>query len=284
MRHRTGRVSLIVLGMLGLAAAAVAHDFWLEPSAHAIRVGESLGLSIRIGHGTDLTRYARKPAHVRRFEVIGADGSTPVPGEPGDEPAGTITIEQAGDYVVVYHSNRTFIELEAAEFEDYLEHEGLGEVVGKRRELGESAEVGREVYSRCAKSVVRVIDGNGQPVTSAASHVMEPVGLPLEIVPVGDPFALRAGRGFTIELLHEGKPLAGALVEMMHWVDEQSEPITVSARTGVDGRAELRPDRAGRWIAAVTHMVRLSPSPYEGDQAKADWESLWASLSVEVGE
>jgi uncharacterized GH25 family protein len=76
-----------------------------------------------------------------------------------------------------------------------------------------------------------------------------------------------------VRVLHEGKPLAGALVKAIALEDPDH---TLSARSGKDGGVALLLARKGVWLIKTVHMV---PAPKE---TGADWESLWASLTFEI--
>ncbi|HEY3122658.1 MAG TPA: DUF4198 domain-containing protein, partial [Thermoanaerobaculia bacterium] len=76
-----------------------------------------------------------------------------------------------------------------------------------------------------------------------------------------------------VRVLHEGEPLAGALVKAIALDDPDN---TLSARSGKDGLASFHLARKGVWLVKTVHMV---PAPKE---TGADWESLWASLTFEI--
>jgi uncharacterized GH25 family protein len=151
------------------------------------------------------------------------------------------------------------VEQTGPKFDRYLGEEGLERIRGLRK-AGEGPV--REIYSRCAKSLLRVGDGS--------SGYDRALGLELELVPERDPYSLKPGEALPVRLLYRGEPLDGALVIALASPDSK-----VSARTA-GGRASLVLDRPGRWLVKAVHMV---PAP-EG--SGAEWESLWASLTFEL--
>lgn len=276
-----------LLALLACACLAVAHDFWLEPSSHRVSPGDRVDVAIMIGHHDDLNTFARRADHAKSFKLVGPEQSWDVAGQAGDDPAGHVTAPEAGAYWLVYHGNPSFIELEARKFEDYLRHEGLEPIIEQRATLGETDKAGLEAYARCAKAVLRVGDastGNGSTEAHAA-FLRKPVGLPLELVVLEDPFSLRPGDDIRVRLLYNGEPLAGAMVEAMHRQSEHATPKAISVRTDDRGEATVKLDRAGRWVLANTHMVRKASATDEiapADEKRADWESFWATLSLEI--
>lgn len=201
-----------------------------------------------------------------KFVLASGSAETPIGGLPGTDPAGFVRVPSAGFLVIGYRSSRSAITLEPEKFEKYLQDEGLDHVLKARAERKESVKPGSEVYSRCAKSLIA---GGG----SGDAGFDRVVGLTLELVAESSPLKLRPGDALRLRLLHDGRPLPGALVK----VTVQDDPEgTASARTGRDGRVSFRLPRKGIWLARVVHMV---PAPAE---TGADWESLWASLTFEV--
>src|SRR6185369_2519063 len=125
---------------------------------------------------------------------------------------------------------------------------------------------GSEIYSRCAKSLVAV-GGTGDAGFDRA------IGFTLEVVAEANPVKLRAGQAMRARILHEGKPLPGALVKAIALEDPDN---TLTARSGKDGRVSLPLPRKGVWLVKVVHMVPAAK------ETGADWESLWASLTFEM--
>lgn len=253
--------------LLHLVAGSVhAHDLWIEPSSFRPAPGATLALRLRIGQQFVGDPMPRDPRQIRQFALLDEEGTTPVPGRAGDEPAGMVQPTASGVALVVYRSQRSPIELEAGKFESYLRDEGLERVSRTRADRGESDAPGREVFSRCAKALLAV--SGGRP----ASGHDRAVGLTLELIPERSPYTLRPGDELPLVLRYEGAPLAGALVVGL----DGDEASTVRARTDAAGRVRLRLARPGPWLVKAVHMVPAPPD------TGADWESLWASLTFEL--
>ena len=148
-----------------------------------------------------------------------------------------------------------------AEFEQYLEKEGLERVKTPRTYGPPKGKIIREDYSRSAKALVMA----GKP-GAAADRVL---GLRLELVAEKNPYV--TGR-VPVRLLYEGKPLEGALVVAFN----KTEPLKkLKARTDKDGRIQFDLNRPGVWLVTSVHMLPAPP------KTNADWESVWASLTFE---
>ena len=248
---------LILLGLL--AAPAAAHDFWIEPSSFRPVPGERVAVRLRVGENLKGDPVPRNPGRIERFAAVGPAGETEVVGVEGVDPAGWATPAGPGLHWLVFDSNHASLEQAGPKFDAYLGEEGLERIRGLRK-AGDGPV--KEIYSRCAKSLLRVGEGS-------AGYDRE-LGLELELVPEKDPYALKPGEALPVRLLYRGKPLDGALV-----IGMASPEAKISARTA-GGRASLVLDRPGLWLIKTVHMV---PAP-EG--SGAEWESLWASLTFEL--
>lgn len=267
LRFLTGLAALAAL-VFG-AGRAAAHDFWLEPSSFRPAPGETVGIGIFIGSHTEPAEpFARRADHILRFFVAGPDGArSDVGGVVGAIPAGELRPVAAGPHVLAYVSTPSRIELPAAKFEAYLVEEGLEDIVAARKAAGASGKPGRERYGRCAKALLAVGGVSGEVFTRR-------LGLPLELLPEVDPFALKPGEALPVRLIGVNGPVAGRRVAA--WLGAATTPAA-AARTDTEGRAILKLPAPGRWLVAAVHMV-----PAQG--GTDDWASLWASLTFELPE
>ncbi len=266
----------IFAAALLLAAPLRAHDFWIEPSSFRPAAGERVGVRLRVGEHFKGDPVPRNPQRIERFVQVGvggAGGELPLPGVEGMEPAGYASFQAPGLHWIVYDSNHASVELKGEAFEKYLSEEGLERVSQERARRGQSAAPVREIYSRCAKSLVRV--GPPSPDGTVAGWD-RPLGLALELVPEADPYALAAGGELPVRLLYQGKPLAGALVAAF---SKERPEEKVTARSDAEGRVRLRLARPGVWLVKAVHMVEPSQ---ETPKPGADWESFWASVTFDV--
>ena len=250
------------------AASASAHDFWIEPGTFRPEAHRIATIGLRVGEAFVGEKVPRNAEKIERFSLIGPEGEKEIVGLDGTDPAGAVRLGGPGLYLAVYRTKRTNITLPAAKFEAYLREEGLDHVLAAREQRGTQKEPGREVYSRCAKSMLLV----GAP-EGGGTGFDRPAGLRLELVALSNPYALAPGDSLPVTVLYEGAPLAGVKVVAM----ERGAPQDVaSSRTDAKGRATLPLARPGTWLVTCVHMSEAPKG------TEADWESLWASLTFEV--
>lgn len=268
MSRAWSRSAAILSGLIVLLGSTTAggHEFWVEPSTFALERDGRIGVRLCVGDGFEGWSLARNTQRIEKFVAAGPAGEQPIVGLDGSDPAGIARFTTPGGYVIAYRSNRAFTELPGDEFDAYLAEKGLEQIVALRKQRGASGRKVLEAYSRHAKSLIRVGDADG-------SVVDRPMGLRLELVAGPELRRADADGLRSFRLLHDGKPLAGALVTATRPGTTDGD---LKVRTGADGRASFRLRAPGMWRVAVVHMIKAP-----GDIA-ADWESLWASLTFEL--
>jgi uncharacterized GH25 family protein len=251
--------SLLATLLCAAALPAAAHDFWIEPSSFHPAAGATFTASLRVGQDFLGDPVPRNSALIERFVVRDGDGERPVVGPERQDPAGYARVDRAGTALIAYRSKPSPVELPAQKFEAYLKDEGLESIIALRAKRGDGAKPGKEIFSRCAKTLV-VADGG------APADYDKPFGLRLELIP--ESLGTTTTR---YRLLFEGKPLAGALVSA---IAQDGVTPRRSARTDARGRVEFALPK-GVWLIKSTHMIAAPPD------SGAEWESLWASLTFE---
>lgn len=259
------RLPFLLLAGLSLLPArlASAHDFWVEPETFTATTGARVFVRLKVGSKKDVQTIDRRPNRILRLEGVSSE-TRPVVGPAGADPVGHIdTAGLEGDAILVYESNHAYIELEAAKFESYLEHEGLESIMLERKKAGETKTIGRESYARSCKALMTVGD--------ADQGWRREVGLPLEFVPLADPRRPRSELRFVLRL--RGQPLAGARVDLMSLEDLEASTAATTDKQGILRFANPGP---GQYMVASTHMARARPP------VKGDWESLWSTFAFEI--
>lgn len=107
-----------------------------------------------------------------------------------------------------------------------------------------------------------------------------PLGLPLEIVPLNQPYGLLPGDAFRFELLHDGEPLANTKIYAEKYYDPPMEKpyppdalMTRTSRTDVNGIATVNLHSPGWWVLFTFHDL---------DEMEKDGKSGVATLQDAV--
>src|SRR5262245_6383051 len=252
----------ILCGAMSLALAvgqAAAHEFWLSPSRYQARAGDKVSIGALVGTGfRGEPRPYAAPRSVR-FVVAAARTLDLTPAAlNGEIPWATFVMPDDQGAIVAYQSNFADIELPAAEFDAYLELEGLDGPRAARAKQGDKAGPGRERYARCPKVWIA-----GTAPAAGKARVLAPAGLPIEIVPLADPITSAT---LPVRVLWRGKPLADALVRAWNtslgeglapraWASRDSVGPAASARTDKSGEARIAIGGPGEWLITSEIMI-----------------------------
>lgn len=256
--------------LLGLALPAQGHEFWMLPQRFVIEPGATTGLFLSVGERFVGDRVGMSQATVAAFARYAQGRRTDLLAAlPRSQAVGEWRVElpQPGLHLFALDTRPNEIVLEAGKFHDYLRDEGLEAVIAQRDASGRAAEPGRERYRRHLKSLL--LAGTATDAGWSARTLQR-----LELLPLGDPYRLAPGGELGLQVLFEGRPLAGALLKCWHRRAGGTEILM--ARTDAAGRASFRLPWAGVWMASVVHMIPVADSQFY------DWDSFWANLSFSL--
>jgi len=251
-------------GLLLTLSSSHAHDFWIDPSEYRPHPGQTVNIVLRVGQNLSGDSVPYIPNWFSNYQIVGPKGAKPVEAEIGDDPAGSFTPATDGLYLIGHRTERSFVEIQPAKFKQYLEMEGLYHAMELRKQRGETDKPAGELYSRCAKSLVKV--GSGNPDT----QYNKVLGYTLELIPLKNPYKLSANDKLPVKLLYESKPIANVTVIAFNSAAPED---TQRIRTDANGRAEIAINKPGIWLVKAVHIIEVTGSD------KAQWESFWASLT-----
>ncbi len=249
-----------------VAATSSAHDLWLiaEPV-----VGETVVVSANVGMEFPKSVQAPDTAKFKRTHAIGPDGGEiPVKAAGKRDLSGLLQFEakRPGIYQLAVETEPKLIELSAEAFNEYLVSDGLTHIYRLRHKEDTLDQPGRERYRKSPKTLIQIGPGEGDNWSKV-------LGLILEIVPLRNPFALKAGDALPVRVLFQGKPLPEANLGWQLPGDGETARGTV--RTDDKGEALIPIARADLMTIRLTHMTRPKAGDYE-------WESFWTTLTFRV--
>lgn len=172
-----------------------------------------------------------------------------------------------GTYLVAASTKPREIDLKAAEFNDYLDHDGIPDTLAERRRDNELAKDVRERYSKHVRAIFQVGD-------KLTDDYKTPLGYPVEIIPQQNPYALKVGQTLTVLCTLDGQPLKNQFV-IAGWESRSGKLQTMDTRTDGNGQANFRLKGAGKWYVKLINMTPVADS-------KINYESKWATLTFEI--
>ncbi len=289
------------LGMLFAApGVAIGHDSWLVASKNSVKASETVRVAFVTAEVFPTSEHATGAERVAEWVVIHGDERRTVGGYRIDnqELAARVDLPKPGTHVIALALHPRYIELEPDQFTEYLEDEQAEAALGARRERNEQDQPGRELYTKMAKTFIKV-DG-----ASNDTSYRRAVGHALEIIPLSNPCRWIVGDEVRVRVLLDGKPAAGLRVSGGH---EGLPPHTYVSHATTDraGVTRVKLTQRGLWFLR-THTIRPPKSRGSTNSAKqastasskpaqtgtsagsgdpsttADWESFWASITFRV--
>jgi len=272
------RKALVAVIVALVAVSSIdAHDMFLRFSTYFLPANRKV--SVELINGTfDKSENAIARSRMLDVSVVG-------PGRKAVKPDTTqwqdvdstsvLSFETGGPgtYVAGVSTAPRMIELSAEDFNEYLSHDGVLDILKQRTDAGDLDKPATERYSKHVKAVFQV--GNRRTRGFSAK-----LRYPIEIVPQRNPYKLEVGDELGVRVFLRGKALRNQLVyashEGYHGHDDQGRHIeAVQTRTNWRGKATIPLSEPGRWYVRLIHMAPV-------DEPGVDYESNWATLTFEV--
>lgn len=255
---------LLLIVFLFLCWLGQAHEFWMQPNRFHFAAGEALILSFSVGEDFTREPWKFKKDKVEKLEWHYAGGSADLRDRiaEGVDQNVTVSLPEEGTHMVVIQTYDSFIAIDGEQFNAYLEEDGLEEALDFRKKNNLLADSARELYSRYSKTLVQV----GARTDETYKKV---IGLPIEIIPLQNPYALKVGDRIQFKILFRGQPLFGALVKIFNRHNNRTTIQNIYSQQ--DGTIETTVSNNGSWLVGVVKIVA------SGDR-RADWKSYWGSL------
>lgn len=247
----------------GAPTASGAHEYWIDPEHYVVDTGETVEARLLVGQMMQGTELPWLSHQARSFAIAAPGADRTENGMEGDLPALSFVPDEPGLHIIALETEPLLIDFDTiAEFREYLEYEGLGTMIATHRARGLPETSFSEAYVRAAKALVQV-----GPVRAGDGD--RPLGLPLEIVALGNPYAGQAT--LPIRLTWQGRPQANVQVSIFRDDGNVERNLVI---TDGDGRAAI-PLAKGRYLLNAVHI-----EPVDGEEHV--WKSTWASLSFAV--
>ena len=174
----------------------------------------------------------------------------------------------AGTYVAGTSTKPKELSMKAADFNRYLQLEGVLDTFIERRKNKQLRLAATERYSKHVKAVFQVGDARSDAYKT-------PLGYPVEIIPQQNPYQLKVGGTLAALCVKDGQPLVNQYVLYGMQAPGQTRFTTLKTRTDKNGLARIPLTGAGRWYIKFIHMSPVNEPP-------VNYESRWATLTFEL--
>lgn len=253
------------VGAVAVGLMLMSHEFWMQPAKFVVAPGDTSVVNFRVGENfigepwkVSMERFHRLELHnattindLLPTVVEGVDGFMRVP------------LIKEGTHMIVMQSVHASMEMEAETFNAYLKEDGLDDAYAYRRRTNTLDQKAKESYARYSKVLMQAGKKTDDTYKKA-------VGLPLEIIPLTNPYALKFGERLQFKILFQGKPLFGAKVKVWNQYNHQTAVQTIYCQQ--DGTVDTYFSGPGTWMVSVVHITPLK-------DREGEWESFWGTLT-----
>lgn len=196
------------------------------------------------------------------------------------------TTASPGTYVVGVSTKPRSLGMSGESFNDYLEHDGVLDMLALREANGTLADSAVERYSKHVKTVFQV----GNDLTD--DYKVE-LGYPIEFIPLSNPYDIHPGHNMSVKLLFNQEPLVNQLIyvgsqttAIEHAHDGEAHSHASDTTHTHDELQQFRTDETGQLVVPIRsegvyylRTIHLVESNEEG----LTHESNWATLTFAVG-
>jgi uncharacterized GH25 family protein len=261
-KHR--KILIASFGLCIVTFLCHAHEFWMQPNQFKFQPGEAVGFDFMVGENFEGERWSLKRHKVARLEqhTLTNVEKIAMPADTSKQPLIEAALKSQGGHLVVMQSDNAYLELEAEKFNAYLKEDGLDDAMNYRIKTNTTDKPSREFYQRNAKLLL-------QCGTMLDDTYRKKTGLPLEIIPLSNPYAVKPGEELKFRLTFKDKPHGFALVKVWHKAEDRT--FMQNVYTDKEGIITTRISGKGMWMISSVKMVA-------SESKTADWQSYWGSL------
>lgn len=258
------------VSLLFVATSLLAHEFWLMPSKFRLNLNETFNLQLFVGEdfmgdiwANRKKRLLKLVHHTNNLQkdltalALKSD-SLPMP----------LKFDTEGTHLLSMESKNSFIALEADKFNDYLVDDGIENIYELRKQKGELNKPSKELYRRCAKTLIQV--GSKFDETYKKNTQMT-----LEIIPQKNPYQMQVGDEMIVKVLFKNKPLPNKMIVAWHKTDTE-KTTHQKLKTDAEGILKMKLDKSGYWMISTVHMVEVKNNP------DANYQSYWGNLTFSL--
>ena len=262
---------IISLGLIALIFVSnsilFAHEFWLMPAKFKAEIGELVALNFFVGEDFEgelwgkrkektlkLTHFFNKNEKNLTAAAIATDSNDI-----------QMTFKTKGTHVVTMQTKNSFIALDAEKFNAYLKEDGIDDIYALRQKNGDLDKPSRELYRRCAKTIIQIGDKTDKTFKRNT-------GMELELMPLNNPYTLKDGDKMTVKVLFQGKPLVNKMV--VTWRKSATvKTVHEKYYTDAKGNISFPLNQRGQWMVSTVQMIPLVNNP------EGNYQSYWGNLT-----
>lgn len=256
---------------LPLAVAASAHDMFLKFGSYFLAPDTQAEAQVLNGEFNKSENVITRD-RMRDVSLLGPAGLSHPPETDWRDEGKTTVLRfrtgAAGTYVAGTSTRPKELSMKAADFNRYLQLEGVIDTFIERKKKNQLNLAATERYSKHVKAIFQVGEERSETYKT-------PLGYPVEIIPQQNPYRLKIGDALAALCVRDGQPLVNQYVLYGVQSAKQTRFTLLKTRTDKDGIARVPLSGPGRWYVKFIHMTPVNEAP-------VNYESRWATLTFEM--
>lgn len=257
----------IFISLLFASVAVSAHEFWIQPDKFIYKRGETINLRFLNGENLKGRNWKGSKDDVDVLRLFFEDVSDKnldknLSSQDGDSLQ--ISMLDEGTVVVSLQTKNSFRDVKANEFNNYLEENGITDVLGHRRKKGDTTKAGLENYQYNSKTILQV-------GSRTNNTYKQKTGLPVDIIPAEHPYSVSKDGNFKVKLFFWNEALKNTKVSVWHRIGDKISQLDFT--TDKEGEIKFFLSAEGEWMVSCVKMVRLEKD------LQAEWQSYHATLT-----
>lgn len=270
MQRHLLKYGIITILLSAMFFTAIAHEYVFLAAKYQLKKGDILELRLFVADGFNIEMERSLQKNMTgRFELLKRNGKEDLLSASADNSLPILNKKVDFEGAALVHMERNYAKITLAndKFSAYLKEDNIENI-----QINRAKPEQRERYSRYIKCLI-----TSENINIADTIHRARVGHRFEFIFLENPYLLKVGDKFRVQVLFEGKPLANKVIKARNRIG--NKPATQqTARTDGNGICRFSLNRKGEWFVHATHMIPC-PEPTE-----ADWESFWASYSFGLEE
>jgi uncharacterized GH25 family protein len=260
MKYFLAKLTLTILFSL-ISITSSAHELWLEPEAFITQPNSKLNAHIKVGQKFNGDQFPYLRSETKNLKLFLDRKLIALTPREGDYPAIQSILKQAGLHVLSYESTPEKVDYKNFDtFKTFLQEEGIWNKWSQKNPDFINTDI-KENYTRYAKSLIQVGAKPGEDFNT---------GLLFELIALNTPYTNTDK--IEILLLYNGKPHPNSQITIFHKNKDQTS--ISKTKTNIHGKATISFEKTGRYLLSSVYLEKKKSD-------KADWQSLWASLTLQ---
>ena len=253
---------LIIAVLLSTSSVSVlAHEMWLEPEPFITQSNTDLKAHIKVGQNFSGEKFPYIKSETKSLKLFLTQKEIKLKHRDGDYPAIQSPLTSPGLYVLSYESVPEKVNYANFEkFKSFLEEQNVWDNWSKQNPSFLNTNI-NELYTRYAKSLIQVGSQTEDDFNT---------GLSFELIALDNPYKENNKKGINVLLLYKNKPFPNSQIAIFNKLNNSVSVNKVI--TNKEGKAFVSLENNGLFLISSVHFIK-------SENKKADWHSLWASLT-----